>query len=99
MYHFIDPERVGIWGWSYGGYATIMTLAKDTEHVFKCGIAVAPVTSWMYYDTMYTERFMGLPTEADNLVNYNLRYYIYIYIILYLCNNLINIRKRCDELH
>lgn len=47
-YKFIDPERVGIWGWSYGGYATAMALAKDTEKVFKCGISVAPVTSWRW---------------------------------------------------
>lgn len=47
-YQFIDPERVSIWGWSYGGYATAMTLAKDTEKVFKCGVSVAPVTSWRY---------------------------------------------------
>lgn len=45
-FKFIDSSRVGIWGWSYGGYATAMTLAKDTEKVFKCGISVAPVTSW-----------------------------------------------------
>jgi len=68
---FIDPERVGIWGWSYGGYATSMVLANDTENVFKCGIAVAPVTSWLYYDTIYTERFMGLPTDDDNWKGYN----------------------------
>ena len=45
-YKFIDPERISIWGWSYGGYATAMTLAKDVGKVFKCGISVAPVTSW-----------------------------------------------------
>lgn len=46
QYKFIDPARISIWGWSYGGYATAMTLAKDTEKVFRCGVAVAPVTSW-----------------------------------------------------
>ncbi|KAG5675085.1 hypothetical protein PVAND_005017 [Polypedilum vanderplanki] len=59
-YKFIDPKRVSIWGWSYGGYATAMTLAKDTENVFKCGVSVAPVTSWIFYDTIYTERYMGI---------------------------------------
>lgn len=48
-YAFIDAERSGIWGWSYGGYATAMALSKDTERVFQCGISVAPVTSWIYY--------------------------------------------------
>lgn len=48
-YSFIDPERIGIWGWSYGGYATAMALSRDKDHVFQCGISVAPVTSWIYY--------------------------------------------------
>lgn len=48
-YAFIDAERTGIWGWSYGGYATAMALSIDTERVFQCGISVAPVTSWIYY--------------------------------------------------
>ncbi|KAM7351517.1 venom dipeptidyl peptidase 4 isoform 1-T2 [Cochliomyia hominivorax] len=60
---FVDKERCGIWGWSYGGYMTARTLANDTERVFQCGISVAPVTSWFYYDTIYTERYMGLPLE------------------------------------
>ncbi|CAG0895799.1 unnamed protein product [Darwinula stevensoni] len=46
---YIDEKRVGIWGWSYGGFTTAMALANDTEGVFKCGISVAPVTSWLYY--------------------------------------------------
>jgi dipeptidyl-peptidase-4 len=48
-YPFIDITRTGIWGWSYGGYATAMTLAQDATKVFKCGASVAPVTSWIYY--------------------------------------------------
>jgi dipeptidyl-peptidase-4 len=67
---YIDPNRTAIWGWSYGGYATAMVMAKDTEGIFKCGISVAPVTSWLYYDTIYTERYMGTPSE--NSLNYNL---------------------------
>lgn len=47
--NFIDKSRTAIWGWSYGGYATAMTLAKDKHNIFKCGISVAPVTSWIYY--------------------------------------------------
>nr|CAD7394589.1 unnamed protein product [Timema cristinae] len=46
---YIDASRTAIWGWSYGGYATAMALAKDTEGVFKCGASVAPVSSWIYY--------------------------------------------------
>jgi len=65
---FVDPERVGITGWSYGGYMTIhsMLLASD---VFKVGVAGAPVTDWHNYDTIYTERYMDLP--ANNLERYN----------------------------
>ncbi|XP_031771202.1 venom dipeptidyl peptidase 4 [Apis florea] len=70
-YSWIDSNRTGIWGWSYGGFSTAMVLATDTESVFKCGISVAPVTSWIYYDSLYTERFMGLPTPEDNLSGYN----------------------------
>lgn len=46
---YVDAERTAIWGWSYGGYAAGMALAKDTENVFKCGISVAPVTDWALY--------------------------------------------------
>lgn len=70
-YRFIDETRTGIWGWSYGGYATAMALSTDNEHVFKCGVSVAPVTAWIYYDSIYTERYMGLPTDEDNIINYN----------------------------
>ncbi|XP_071876668.1 venom dipeptidyl peptidase 4 [Bombus fervidus] len=70
-YSWIDSNRTAIWGWSYGGFSTAMVLATDKASVFKCGISVAPVTSWIYYDSLYTERFMGLPTPADNLYGYN----------------------------
>ncbi|KAJ9585651.1 hypothetical protein L9F63_002551, partial [Diploptera punctata] len=70
-YRYIDRTRTAIWGWSYGGYATAMAMARDSLNVFKCGAAVAPVTSWIYYDTIYTERYMGLPTEEDNLKGYD----------------------------
>ncbi|NXC20821.1 DPP4 peptidase, partial [Corythaeola cristata] len=67
---FVDEDRIAIWGWSYGGYATSMALGSGSG-VFKCGIAVAPVSRWQYYDSIYTERYMGLPTASDNLNNYN----------------------------
>lgn len=55
-----DPARVGIYGWSYGGYMTLMCLARAPE-TFRCGVAGAPVTNWDGYDTHYTERYMGTP--------------------------------------
>ena len=51
----MDKDRIGIWGWSYGGYMTIMSMSEGTP-VFKAGAAVAPVTDWNYYDTVYGER-------------------------------------------
>ena len=59
---FIDENRMGIWGWSYGGYMSSLALAKGND-VFKMAIAVAPVTNWRYYDNIYTERYMGLPQD------------------------------------
>ncbi|CAM1307614.1 Uncharacterised protein g4646 [Pycnogonum litorale] len=56
--HFIDEEYIAIWGWSYGGYVTTMSMTAHRDDVFKCGIAVAPVTSWLYYDSIFTERYM-----------------------------------------
>ncbi|XP_049546146.1 venom dipeptidyl peptidase 4 isoform X1 [Anopheles darlingi] len=66
---YIDSKRVAIWGWSYGGYASAMALAQDTEHVFQCAASVAPVTDWSFYDSIYTERYMGLPKD-DNQRGY-----------------------------
>ncbi|KAM8791981.1 dipeptidyl peptidase 4 [Rhynchonycteris naso] len=66
---FVDPKRIAIWGWSYGGYVTSMVLGAGSG-VFKCGIAVAPVSSWEFYDSVYTERYMGFPTPEDNLDHY-----------------------------
>lgn len=60
--NFIDEDRIGIWGWSYGGFMSSNALFKGND-VFKMAIAVAPVTSWRYYDTIYTERYMTTPQE------------------------------------
>ncbi len=57
---YVDASRIGIWGWSYGGYMSSLTLMKGNE-VFKTAIAVAPVTTWRYYDTIYTERYLQTP--------------------------------------
>lgn len=59
---YIDKKRIGIFGWSYGGYMTSLCMTKGNG-TFKMGIAVAPVTTWRYYDTVYTERFMRTPQE------------------------------------
>merc|ERR1712079_994950 len=57
-------------GWSYGGFNTAMTLERDQgeEAVFKCGISVAPVSSWLLYDSIYTERYMALPSDNNSLI-------------------------------
>lgn len=59
---YVDKERIGIWGWSFGGYMTLMSMSEGTP-VFKAGVAVAAVTDWNYYDTVYGERFMRTPKE------------------------------------
>lgn len=59
---YVDKSRIGIWGWSYGGYLAIMSMSEGTP-VFKAGVAVAAVTDWRYYDTIYGERFMRTPKE------------------------------------
>ena len=59
---YIDGNRIGIWGWSYGGYMSTLALMVGND-VFKTAIAVAPVTNWRYYDTIYTERYLKTPQE------------------------------------
>jgi dipeptidyl-peptidase-4 len=59
---FVDPSRIGIYGWSYGGFMTLYAMA-NAPGLFRAGIAGAPVTDWRNYDTIYTERYMGLPEE------------------------------------
>ncbi len=59
---YIDKSRIGMFGWSFGGYMTSLAMTKGAD-VFKMGIAVAPVTNWRYYDSVYTERFLRTPQE------------------------------------
>ena len=61
---FVDGARIGIWGWSYGGYMTLTALFHAPD-IFKAGVAVAPVTDWKLYDTAYTERYMGMPQANE----------------------------------
>lgn len=62
QWDFVDPDRIGVMGWSYGGYMSSLCMTKGAD-VFKMGIAVAPVTNWRWYDNIYTERFMRTPQE------------------------------------
>lgn len=59
---YVDKNKIGIWGWSYGGFMTALTMAKGGD-LFKAGISVAPVTSYRFYDSIYTERYMRTPQE------------------------------------
>lgn len=59
---YIDKERIGIWGWSYGGFNTLMSMSEGRA-VFRAGVAVAAPSNWKYYDTVYTERYMRTPKE------------------------------------
>lgn len=59
---YVDPARIGVWGWSYGGHMTLHLLLRAPE-VFCAGVAVAPVTDWRQYDSAYTERYLGTPQE------------------------------------
>lgn len=61
---YVDGQRIGIWGWSFGGFNTLMSMSEGRP-VFRAGVAVAPPTSWRFYDTVYTERFMRTPKENN----------------------------------
>lgn len=67
---YIDKSNIGIWGWSYGGFNTLMSMSEG-RGVFKAGVAVAPPTDWRFYDTVYTERFMRTPKENPNGYGFN----------------------------
>src|ERR1700677_1605956 len=72
---YVDPARIGVWGWSYGGYMTLMLMFKAPD-VFRAGVAGAPVTDWSLYDTHYTERYLDRPQnnaagyEASSVLRY-----------------------------
>ena len=59
---YVDASRIGIWGWSFGGFNTLMSMSEG-RNVFKAGVAIAPPTNWRYYDSVYTERYMRTPQE------------------------------------
>ena len=65
---YIDKNRIAIWGWSYGGYNVLMAMSRG-DGVFKSGVAIAPVTDWRFYDSVYTERFMRTPKENESGYN------------------------------
>ncbi len=60
---YVDPQRIGVWGWSYGGFMTLYSLTHTDA--FRCGVSVAPVTNWLNYDTCYTERYLKLPKDDE----------------------------------
>lgn len=62
---YIDTSRIGVYGWSFGGYLSLMCMMKG-EGFFKAAVSVAPVSDWRYYDSVYTERYMGLPSDNDS---------------------------------
>ena len=62
---YVDDERLAIWGWSFGGFNTLKTLEADAGETFSYGVAVAPVTDWRLYDSIYTERYMRTPGENE----------------------------------
>ncbi len=67
---YVDKERIGIWGWSYGGFNTLMSMSEGRP-VFRAGVAVAAPSHWKYYDTVYTERYMRTPQENPTGYNVN----------------------------
>jgi dipeptidyl-peptidase-4 len=68
QFSWVDSSRIGVWGWSFGGYLSSLCISKSPD-VFKTAIAVAPVTNWRYYDNIYTERFLQKP--QDNAKGYD----------------------------
>ncbi|KAI2641201.1 dipeptidyl peptidase IV N-terminal region-domain-containing protein [Xylaria nigripes] len=62
---YVDETRIAIWGWSYGGFQTLKTLEQDAGQTFQYGMAVAPVTDWRFYDSIYTERYMLTPQQNE----------------------------------
>ena len=67
---YVDKDNIGIWGWSFGGFNTLMSMSNG-KPIFKAGVAVAPPTDWRFYDTVYTERYMRTPKENPDGYNDN----------------------------
>ncbi len=67
---YVDKDNIGIWGWSFGGFNTLMSMSNG-KPIFKAGVAVAPPTDWHFYDTVYTERYMRTPRENPDGYNDN----------------------------
>ena len=67
---YVDKDNIGIWGWSFGGFNTLMSMSNG-KPIFKVGVAVAPPTDWRFYDTVYTERYMRTPKENPDGYNDN----------------------------
>ena len=65
---YVDAKHIGIWGWSFGGYEVLMAMSQ-TDSPYAAGVAIAPVTDWRFYDSIYTERFMRTPNENENGYN------------------------------
>lgn len=65
---YVDGSKIGIWGWSFGGYEVLMAMSQ-LDSPYAAGVAIAPVTDWRYYDSIYTERFMRTPNENENGYN------------------------------
>ncbi|XP_065218302.1 inactive dipeptidyl peptidase 10 isoform X2 [Planococcus citri] len=63
---YLDKNRIGVWGWGYGGYVTTMLMGSQYR-LFKCGIAVSPIADWSYYNSAFTEKILGLKTESNNI--------------------------------
>lgn len=66
---YVDGDNIGIWGWSFGGYETLMAMTTGNG-TFRAGVAIAPVTDWRYYDTIYAERYMRTPNENPDGYKY-----------------------------
>ena len=62
---YVDGNRIGIWGWSFGGYEVLMAMSQ-LDSPYAAGVAIAPVTDWRFYDTIYAERFMRTPNENES---------------------------------
>ena len=68
--HFVDPDKIAVTGVSYGAYIATLMLAEKHQNFLACGVAVSPVVDWRFYESTYTERYMGLPLPSENFRGY-----------------------------